>query len=117
MNKYPCAVLCGALRFPLTRPSKSHVRSRPQTDMRASSKHVFHQGPSLRLRKIPMGMPGWLSWLGLKLLILAHIMISRSVKFEPYIRLGTDDVESTWDSLHPSLSAPLLLAFSLKISK
>ena len=38
-------------------------------------------------------------------------------EFQPLIGLCTDSVEPAWDSLSPSLSAPPLLAHSLKINK
>ena len=40
-------------------------------------------------------------------------------EFEPHVRLSADNVEPAWDSLSlsPSLSAPPLLVFYLKINK
>ena len=38
-------------------------------------------------------------------------------ELEPRVSLCADSPESVWDSLSPSLSAPLLLALSLSLSK
>ena len=38
-------------------------------------------------------------------------------EFEPQVGLCTDGVESAWDSLSPSLSAPPLLMFSFSQNK
>ena len=67
------------------------------------------------------GAPGWLSQLGLRLLVSAQIMVSRFREFEPHVVLHADGVEPAWDSLSPLLSlppSPLVLSLSLsKINK
>ena len=65
----------------------------------------FTQGIELGLLKTQFtGAPGWLSWLGLRLWILAQVMISQFGEFEPRVGLCTDSIEP---ALGSSLSLPL----------
>ena len=59
------------------------------------------------------GEPAWLSWLSVRLLVSAQVMISWFVSSSP-LGLCADSTEPAWDSLSPSLSAPPP-ACSLKI--
>ena len=64
-----------------------------------------------QLKKI-LGVPGWLSWLSIWLLISAQVMISWFVSSSP--KTGSAlTVQSLLGILSPSLSAPLLLVLSL----
>ena len=59
------------------------------------------------------GAPGWLSQLGVQLLVSAQVVISWFREFEPHIGLCAGRSEPAWDSLSPSLSAPPPLMRSL----
>ena len=61
------------------------------------------------------GVPGWLSWLSIRLLVVAQVMISQ-FEFEPHIGLCADSVESAWDSLSLSLNPSHMLALSLSLN-
>ena len=65
-----------------------------------------------------LGMPWWLSWLNILLLILAQVVISGLGSWdpiEPHVGLWADSAEPAWDSPSPSLSAPLSNAPSLSL--
>ena len=64
------------------------------------------------LEMTPPGAPGWLSRLGIRLLILAQVMISQVMSLSP-----TVSAEPAWESLSPSFSAPPLLTLSLSLKK
>ena len=48
---------------------------------------------------------GWLSWLSVRLLIFGSGQDLRVCEVEPHVGLSTDNVETDWDFLFPSLSA------------
>ena len=63
------------------------------------------------------GGPGWLSRLGLPILVSARVHDLMVREFEPGVGLQTDIMEPAWDFLSLSLSAPPLLNLSLSLSK
>ena len=67
--------------------------------------------------KVIDGVPGWLSWLSMGLLILAQVTISQVSKIGPHIRLCADGVAPTWNSLSLSLSLPLCLTLPCSCSQ
>ena len=72
---------------------------------------------SAHLKKF-LGAPGWLSWLSVRLLISAQVMISRSVSSSPASDsvLTAQSLEPALDSVSPSLSTPPPLALCLSLS-
>ena len=66
----------------------------------------------MQLKGILLGVPGWLSWLNIWLLIFAQVMILQFCEFEPHIVLCADSVEPDRDSI--SLSLPHPCSLSLK---
>ena len=63
-------------------------------------------------------MPGWLSQSSVRLLVLAQVMISQLVDLSPALASVLAAVDPTWDSLSPSLSAPLpIRSLSLSLSQ
>ena len=48
---------------------------------------LAHNTVKLNTNKYLLGMPGWLSLLSIRLLILAQIMISQFCEFEPHLAL------------------------------
>ena len=77
------------------------------------------QPPSaLCLKPFRLGVPGWLSRFGIRLLVSAQVVISQLIGwFKSRVGLCTDSAEPAWDSL--SLPPPLSLSLSLplKINK
>ena len=68
------------------------------------------------------GAPGWLSWLSIRLLISAQVMISLFVRWHlPHIRLCAVNVEPAWDpvslSLCPSPAYVCVHALALSLSQ
>ena len=63
------------------------------------------------------GVPGWLSRVGVRLLVSAQVMISQLRGFKPRIGLCAGSREPAWDSLSLSFSAHPPHALSLSLSK
>ena len=64
-----------------------------------------------------VGAPGWLSQLGVQLLVPAQVMISRFISLSPHQAPCSQHRACLVFSLSLSLSAPPLLFLSLKINK
>ena len=58
-----------------------------------------------------LGVPRWLSWLSVRLVISGHDLTVWEIK--PHIGLCANSVEPAWDSLSLTLSAPPALSPSL----
>ena len=58
------------------------------------------------------GVPGWLSWLRVRLSISVQVMISPFMGWSPTVV----STEPAWDSLSPFLSAPPQCACALTLS-
>ena len=102
---------------------ESQFPSSPWAPLATLGKHSEYQGTldsvqpcALVCKEVESQNRGWLSRLSAWLLTLAQVVISRFVSSSP--ELGSAlTVQSLFGILSPSLSAPPLLALSLKINK